>query len=56
MPPAVSEQPGWEMEVNAHLGQVSTARHHVKPKLVHEGPLSLPASSPLQAKGNKNDD
>lgn len=39
-----------------HLGEVSAARHHVKPELGHEGPRHLLISSPLQAKGNQRDD
>lgn len=39
-----------------HLGEVPTARHHVKPKLGHEGLRHLLISSPLEAKGNQRHD
>lgn len=38
-----------------HLGEVPTARHHVKPELGHEGPRHLLISSPLEAKKETRD-
>ena len=45
---ATRSEPRRQRAGAAHLGEVATARHHVKPELLHEGPNHLLVSPPCE--------